>query len=347
MRRPAIVGRWLGRIADGTPPWIFAPTAQAVEASPGMPVADRFLESVAAVEPHLSWSEWHFSRRSVTDVADLAAKAVTVLFLGMPSVAAELVGHPGVEMVDINALNRRRYPKLAELADAHYCDVASRITGPQVELTLMDPPWHVDEALRWLQVAATRTAPRGRIVTTLFHPGLTLEAPRERAQLLAAFRSLGRTRILDLDVRYSTPLFESRTMHALGLVDPGDWRVGQLVEIQLGHLYTAPPPVPSVDPYRAWETYLIGSQVVRLRPHHRRQLPGFHAPVTGFPDYQLRSVSRSQLRALDFDIWTSRNRVALIKDTTAAAGVLAQLRESVAPRWQFGWESPLDDLLEL
>jgi hypothetical protein len=93
-----------------------------------------------------------------------------------------------------------------------------------------------------------------------------------------------------------------------------NWRRADLLVIR----NPSPVPLPDVSTEASqeiWETYLIGTQVVRLRLHPvPRKRKTLITPIPCTEAFIFDSVSARDKRRRFVDIWTSRNRVAVVGD---------------------------------
>lgn len=277
--------------------------------------------------------EWHFTDDSAEYITQtlMASRPTRVLCLGAPTVA-QAIGRIGGSacLVDRNPLvfERLRQRGIDALVDFVRLDLlveAPRQSGfPAV---FLDPPWYADDIIFWLSRAAKASQEGAVIAFPLFRSLLRPEAQDERKVILAFASRFGSVEVLGGAVSYRTPLFEREALGRSGVSLTDPWKMADLVLVsQVADPGGPPPNTPRVED--RWETFVIGSQVIKLR--HRTTAADSSPvvePIAGCLDYILPTVSRRDPRRPDIDLWTSRNRVARVRNSPVVAGLLHKLEE--------------------
>jgi hypothetical protein len=282
---------------------------------------------LAGAELHPLDFEWYFAQQSSDEIADMLIGELTstdrLLLLGAPTVAmSRFLRSAHVTLIDRNSLLPTRWPSWPQNVRLVLRDLNDPFWSRREKFgaAFFDAPWYPDAVLRWLQQASRLVCSGGPIGFILF-PELTRpSALEERQRILDFARSLGRVHISLSMIRYETPLFEAEALKAAGVEALDQWRLGDLVLVEnarpfRGHL------TPLSEPGDEWDTYLIGSQVVKLR-HHITPSELAVSRVTGCRDYILPSVSARDARRAAVGLWTSRNRVAQIGNRRLIANLL-------------------------
>lgn len=266
-------------------------------------------------ELHPLLYEWYFTRPSTEFVAQIAASAAdNWLCLGTPSVASELTKHRGrLQLVDADPAVVGRFKELRGIPGLSISEVGGDRSLSVADVTIIDPPWYLGDVYRWLRIARSNTRDGGTIVAPIF-PELTRPAAwRERGEILALAETVGTVELHPTAVSYSTPRFELETLRALGLPDPGDWRVADLLVIRNVQGKPAWPRENAIHlADTGWSTFLVNEQVIKLRIRVTGGASRALWPIEGCPGNVLTSVSERDPRRASVDLWTSRNRVAQV-----------------------------------
>lgn len=190
-----------------------------------------------------------------------------------------------------------------------------------------DAPWYPEYAALWLWQAVRLSRPGTRIAFSLF-PELTRpSASSERTELLLFAQQHGDVNVHKNFLCYHTPGFEAEILSRHDLSDLTSWRRSDLVEITLREGTAKPPPYPPPAEDK-WDTYVIGSQVVKLRHRAGVCKPWLLAPVSTITDFLAETVSRRAPYRKAIDLWTSKNRVARVGDGVVMGAILAKLQRN-------------------
>jgi hypothetical protein len=279
-------------------------------------------------ELHLLDGEWYFAHETSERLARLLG-AEPSLLLGVPTVAACLPGSGSV-LVDRSPFIRDRFPKLATTWVRG--DVAGARPPRKFRSVLLDPPWNMSDLFDWVRRASQALMDGGRIYLPLLGECTRPGADAQRAALLRYLALAGQVKVHRDAIEYDIPLFEYRTLGAAGAVVDGPWRRADLVEVTMERPLRATPPAGDPDPLAGdWETFLLGTQVVKLR----RSVPVVPAaqpiaPVPMTSGYTLLHISRRLIDPSRIDIWTSRNKVASVQDYPEVRTVLTALQGDAA-----------------
>lgn len=287
-----------------------------------------------SVELHPLLYEWYFNKPSTRLIAEVAASAASSwTCIGTPTIAHELSKHSGyVRLIDADPAVATRFPSLLNIQSLHISEVGDQIPAEKTMVAIIDPPWYAPDVLRWLAVAQRLVENGGTIIAPIFPEMTRPSAWTDREHVLGAASALGDVELHPKVVCYSSPIFELETFRALGISDPGDWRVADLLVIRNVRGHIAPRPETNLRlADRGWTTFTIGRQVIKLRDaptgsHEFEEL----LPIDGCPNNTLTTVSERDPRRPLIGVWTSRNRVAQVLDRRTVGVWLKALEDPYA-----------------
>lgn len=275
--------------------------------------------------------EWYFMPDCAGRVADLLVKrAGDILCLAAPTVAFA-IGRRGREVVllDNNPLIKLRLPSGSSSLQFKICNLYDSVPlDKSFAVVFFDSPWYIEPVTYWLWQASKMVAPGGTIAFSLFPSLLRPSAEDERSQILAQASTIGRVQVLEDALTYETPLFEQEALAQNGIRITSSWRRADLVLISANSKPEPTPPL-AAPPDELWESFLIGSQVVKLRKPTRGESNVLLAPVEGLVDYVFPTVSMRDSRRTQIDLWTSRNRVAKVGRRSLVAFALSGLEKGM------------------
>ena len=275
-------------------------------------------------ELHILDGEWYFTRNTSERLANMLG-AEPSLLLGAPTVAACLPGSGSV-LVDRSPFIRDRFPALATAWIRE--DVSGVRLVNRFRNVLLDPPWNLSELFTWVRRATQALEQGGLLLLPLLGECTRPGADRQRAALLEYLAAAGRLEVQPDAIEYDVPLFEQRTLIAAGAAVDGPWRRADLVRLRVDRPLRASPLPGETDPFAGdWESFLIGTQVVKVRraPPALAMDPPI-APVPMTNGYTLRHLSRRLIDGSRIDIWTSRNAVGKVLDHALVRAVLEALQ---------------------
>jgi hypothetical protein len=236
-----------------------------------------------------------------------------------------------VVLVDENPWLMSRFPELIQASEIHFMDAAdaSRL-NISADAVIFDAPWYLGDILDWLVAACKLVRPGGTIVFALFPSLVRPTAHTERHLILDMAAKIGRVSVTEDLLWYETPLFEWEALKATGLECIGNWRRGDLVVIRdkktVSISASSFPRRKDVD--GRWHTFIIGSQVVKIRADLKRQYSGSSQTLISEVEgsFILPSVSLRDDRRGKVDVWTSRNRVGVAGAPDALSAILYDLQ---------------------
>ena len=282
-----------------------------------------------APQLHALHYEWYFTAAAALEVSrEFLSDQTVAVCIGVPTVASAAIKQgKNVIFVDKNAHSLMRFPDLMRASEVHIMDaLQGKRLNLKSDVIIFDAPWYVADILAWLEVASRVVRPGGMIVFALFPPLVRATATLERDLILDLASAVGRVDVIEDALAYETPLFEHEALKACR-VHIGDWRYGDLVVIKGAKpIASAFPAAPRrVDVDGAWQTFVIGPQVVKLRNATTERSYSFLTPVADsflFPAVSARNGSRERIH-----VWSSKNRVASVGDSQALSEILDRLAE--------------------
>jgi hypothetical protein len=170
--------------------------------------------------------------------------------------------------------------------------------------------------------------PGGLIAFSLYPSLLRPNADVERDEILKQASCLGKVELKERLLLYETPRFEREAMKRSGLILSNNWRRGDLVLIRASNAAPASRPCPTQTD-ESWESFVLGTQVVKLRLSTNGGEEKILAPLDEYPDFIFPSVSRRHPDRRQIDLWTSRNRVAKVGQRGAVVAILRHLQKDL------------------
>jgi hypothetical protein len=280
-------------------------------------------------ELHCGFGEWYFSAESARDLArEFISTQTFSLLLGSPTIA-QIALKRGADfaLVDSNPFVNLRFPDLRN--HLYYSSVEQlNATFPRPSTIFFDAPWYMPRILFWLAKASQLANRQSTVAMPLFQSMTRPAAAEERATILRVAESIGKTELVSDCITYDSPLYESEALASRNICAHPNWRRADLLIIR----NPSPIALPQLDHgdfQEIWENFLIASQVVRLRLHpmpRKKKTP--IAPIQGTSGYVFDTVSARDQRRKYIDLWTSRNRVAIVGDVRKMRYVLSILENS-------------------
>lgn len=285
-------------------------------------------------EPHPVDYDWRFNAATADALGELVRGYDDVLCFGTPTVF-DAIARKGrrVCLVDRNPLISRVLVR-TKSARVVITDIAdTQGLNGMFDAAVLDPPWYLPFYELWLASVIPFLMPGASVFLVLFRELTRPGAARQRNQLLRKLSCVGSVSFPVLEAVYSTPRFEAEVLRRVGLPDMPAWRVGDVVRVDLtDNVLTWP--FPTWDPRvrRSWSRFVVGNEVVVLAVDSQDTGPIAHSPPEGRQaSFELHSVSKRDPRRGRINIWTSRNRAAIVSGTERLAALLALYAEPVAP----------------
>jgi hypothetical protein len=287
-------------------------------------------------ELHALNYEWYFTSQTAENlVQEFVSPHGLTVCLGTPTVASAAVRKDkNIILVDQNPAVLTRFPGLSWSSELHLMNAADAgRLSLKADALIFDSPWYLGDILAWLSASSCLVRLGGTIVFALYPSLIRPTAQLERDFVLEVASAIGDVKIMEDSLAYETPLFEAEALKACGFSFVGEWRRGDTVVIRdTRPLELSLPNLPcrsEVD--GQWESFLIGSQVLKLRAKTQqestRYFQSFLEPVG--ESFAFASVSVRHDRRNEADLWTSRNRVAKTRDRNTLRSILRQLQAGV------------------
>jgi hypothetical protein len=305
--------------------------AESIPIEPEMAIGTN--PTIAGPELHPLDFEWYFTKKTSEDLAeDLSKQAEEVLCLSAPTVAAAVSRlQRRVVLVDHNPMILHRVKGDMRFLQFIIADIANPLPlKDHFDAVFFDAPWYPEFVSLWLWRASQLVRAGGLIAFALFPPLLRSTAKTERDRILNQASQLGPIEVQEAALLYDTPLFEQEAMAQSGLVMTSGWRRADLAVLRVTNTpeRSAATAITISQPEEIWDSFLIGTQVVKLRHNIGNKGDFILAPVEGCTDYVLPSVSRRDPRRKQIDLWTSRNRVARVGRRDMVSWILEDLTKN-------------------
>jgi len=280
--------------------------------------------------------EWYFTYDTALEISRefVSAQGLTIC-LGAPMIASAAIKRgKDVIFIDQNPRVLARFPELMRASEIHVMDATeAKRLSIKADSLIFDSPWYPGDCLAWLVVASHLVKSGGTIIFGLYPPLVRPTAQLERDLILDIASSIGQVDVKENALPYQTPLFELDALRACGLAQIGDWRRGDLVTIRdKKPLEVSLPRIPRrADIDGTWTSFVIESQVVKLRTNLKRQSDIRQDALLGEIDgnFVLPSVSVRDNRRDAVHVWTSRNRVASVSNTSTVFDILRRLEAGI------------------
>lgn len=285
-------------------------------------------KSAIVPELHLLDFEWYFTKKTSERIADLLInRTKNHLCLSAPTVASAICGRLSrTVLVDRNSLIKYRFRDNKDFLTFIVSDINDPLPiSNSFDAIFFDPPWYPEFFAHWLWQASKFIQIGGLIAFPLFQSLMRPTAQFERLEILKEASRLGKIRIEKEIITYETPIFEQESMVESGIAIRANWRHADLVLIEINEKPEKTAYSERIINDDIWDTFLIGQQVIKLRKNRECEGGFVFGPVDGCPNYLLPSVSRTDPRRAQIDIWTSRNRVARVGKWELVSNILRHL----------------------
>lgn len=272
-------------------------------------------------------------------LSELARHSDSVLAVGTPSLARylESTGHD-VLLVDRQPIHAVRNHRQIE-PGLNPPDFGKRT------IAILDPPWYPTDAKVWIAWTAGGIEPGSQMLVSLWPDTTRPTAVKEFEDLKSWITQWAEFEILDVVLRYNTPLFEREALKASATPSTGlSPRYGRLVSVRPR---TTPALVDHSGPRSTWIRFVVDDYQLAICLEENKALP---LPVVQHPlarHWIWPSVSKRARERNLINLWSSRNEVALLRDPNAAVETLRRALKADDPagfRDQLGSYSQLQDL---
>lgn len=298
------------------------------------------LEIAGLPVPHPLDFDWRFTEETAVRLLEKLAR------LCRPRNLVALLGTPSVHML----ANRRGIADRFVLFDGNHsladnptsslpregvylCDLLGDVPNlPSFQAVLADPPWYVEQAAGFLRFASQICDTGGTILLSFAPEGAKPEIADQRQRIIAEAGRVGLSfsGSEHLALSYATPFFERNALRSAGFGQVASaWRRGDLLVFRkVRNLYSQRIHVDVQS--SAWEEVSIAGVRFRVRKHNQE---GFSDPRLKelVPGDILPSVSRTDERRKEVEVWSSGNRVYRCDGTHILASILRAMRESEDP----------------
>jgi hypothetical protein len=301
---------------------------------PASSIKSDFDSFANVVELHPIDFEWYFTHATAKEIAAIYSnKEKEVLCLGVPTVADAIASlHNNVTLIDKNPYFFHRFPNSIRYSKFFWADInCDSLPYKLYPFIILDAPWYTENILIWLSQAYNLISEEGTIAFSLFPSLVRPGAEQERENILEYASQLGGLEINSEALQYETPLFEKKALEQHGLNDIGNWRSSDLVTIKIRRKMNMPP-LKNTYHNEKWHTFVINGQVAKMRKNKDHKNTYILKDIFGTNAFSYDSVSRRNRNREKIDLWTSRNKVAVVGQSNLVALMLKGLSEGKSTR---------------
>lgn len=276
--------------------------------------------------------EWRFTKETARELADvIKARGGNVLCLGTPTIFWALKGcKEEVVLVDRNPylldLVKETDRHRVHILDVHLQDL--HYPADYFDVVIFDAPWYLGHLHYWLSLANKHVKPEGLVLFPMLRQ-LTRPSAEKDREILRTYASAVGSVTEDLEVVYETPKFEDEALSALGLGGLQEWRIANLVTVQIPAQkikMNAPRPESG-----AWKHFRFGEQVVAIHMNGEDPRPLRVSSPYKDGSFISRSVSARAKELPLINLRTSRNRVAIVEGVDRIIDCLEILEQGRSP----------------
>jgi len=253
-------------------------------------------------DPHPLDYDWRFSENSIKKILSIIPDDGDVLALGTPSIYIGITQR----FQNITLVDRQFFPDNNKhlLIDAN----SSNMIEGDFDYSLIDPPWYLEETMRWLSLCAVSMKGDGKIFLSIWPDETRPNAILEKNIIFDWIKTWGRYEVIPKFFEYQTPKFELE----IGMSYPGeetfDLRHGDLVVI---NKFNTPEILEPLSKESTWHRFVIGTYQLAVKITKNDGMPSIdkHESANGWvwPSVSKRAEGRS-----DISLWDSNNKVAKI-----------------------------------
>lgn len=276
------------------------------------------LEIPGLPTPHPLAFDWRFTRRTAETLLGIAIKTSgsngVIGLLGSPSVfflSQEQHCGPPIKLLDQNPFLAESLSNTYHGGAFHRCDITqTSVDANSVSVVIADPPWYMEDALEFLRTSSRLCVEEGTVLFSYAAEGSKPGVGQQRQDLIAKAAEMGLKFDGDspLALSYVTPFFEHNALLASGFTFiPRVWRRGDmLIFKKTGNGLTEN--FRRIGRCEDWKQFEIGRIGIWVRVDNNE---GFVDPCLQhiLDGDVLPSVSRSDARRQNADVWTCGNRV--------------------------------------
>ncbi|MGR5146471.1 hypothetical protein ACQKP8_08005 [Photobacterium alginatilyticum] len=259
--------------------------------------------------PHPLDYDWRFDEETVDKLVKLLIENQLTLSMGVPSILRMC-----------HELENQIY--LVDRQPLHWSKFHSTM-DPDIDLPLderfhsaiIDPPWYLQNTVRWISWSAQHLKPGSKIYVSLWPEYTRPSATKERMRLFEWMNDWADFEVWPEYLRYETPLFEKNAsdLNSNNLIN--DWRVGDLLVIQVKDIPALPD---ALHKSEIWHRFVINDYQLALRVRNLETEHPNMAKLSLANGWFWPSVSkRAEGREL-IDLWSSDNEVASVQGSESA-----------------------------
>lgn len=269
------------------------------------------------IEPHPLDYDWRFDATTISNLPMLLPRSGAVLALGCPSLARELTeGGREVLLVDRQPIQCLDFQ----------IELDIQVSPPELSgfaSAVIDPPWYPEQVKRWVAWAANCVVDGAGILVSIWPPGTRPFGEREYQDLKEWMRAWSEVSELDCQPRYETPPFElaSETSSCGGVLSTSP-RVGRLIRLRLKERPSLPHLIESMED---WTRFVFNNYQIAVRKRNGTLARASFNPIANANGWIWPYVSRRAPLRDTIDVWSSRNEVARVENTSLLIDALRKV----------------------
>lgn len=274
--------------------------------------------------PHPLDFEWRNTSKSLNYLVELISQINkpedSVLLMGMPTLFATICNRDIPQKVKLVERNEPIIESLAKLANHRTSIVKADIfKAKQSEVgkhncAIMDPPWYSDQFYQFVWLAAKSLYVGGTMIISIPPINTKPDIDIQRLQWFNFCQEQGLCieNLFACKLEYAMPFFEFNAFRSAGIgnILPF-WRTGDVVMFKKVRESDSKRP-PFIEPTSTWTEKIFDS--VRIRVNTALKSDGKFKIEYLLAQGILPSVSKSDERRKNVNIWTSGNRIYYVND---------------------------------
>lgn len=268
-------------------------------------------------ESHPLDFDWRFTPDTIEEFVELLDKEEGILAVGTPSIARRFF-QLGREVL---LVDRQPFQCLSNHLQIEIDWNSPEI--PDFRIAVVDPPWYPEHVMTWIAWSARCVGLDGQIYASIWPPNTRPDGEDEFQGVLRWLETWSTVSLHSQPPRYELPLFETASAKTVLENDLSiSPRVGRLMKINVRSL----PEVPPLGSKREnWLRFVFDDYQLALRLHQNHSTGPTIFPIPGIEDCKWPYISRRAPGRDLIDIWSSRNEVAVVRNSEKVADALRQV----------------------
>ncbi|MCK2165755.1 hypothetical protein [Thalassospira xiamenensis] len=187
-------------------------------------------------DPHPLDCDWRYSSNTAMYLANISRNHKRILLVGAPTVARLMKNDKDLILID-----RQPFQGITQ-----HIAIEPMFSNPKIgkfDLAIIDPPWYIEDAKKWLLWTLQYVALNSTILMTIWPKSFRPKEYIETREILKFSRHFGTAKIMDKTTHYETPIFENFSIFAAGKETAlsRSPRKGRIIEIKNYKTVKSPP----------------------------------------------------------------------------------------------------------